>query len=134
MTSKDTVSKAVATYIRIRDAIQIEEAAHQEAIAGLKDQLKVVSDFLLTKLSDVDAQSLKTEMGTVSRRVKSRYWTSDWEHFYAFIQENNAPHLLERRIHNGNMKQFLEDHPDQFPIGLHNDREYVIQVRKPTAK
>ena len=37
-------------------------------------------------------------------------------------------------IHNGNMKQFLEENPDMLPIGLQADRKFVIQVRKPTSK
>jgi hypothetical protein len=53
---------------------------------------------------------------------------------YQFISENDAPFLLEQRIHNSNMRQFLEDNPDKLPIGLQNERKYTVQVRKPTAK
>jgi hypothetical protein len=64
----------------------------------------------------------------------ARYWTSDWETMYRFIKENDVPQLLEQRIHNGNMKQFLQENPEAFPAGLQCDRKYVIQVRKPTNK
>jgi hypothetical protein len=53
---------------------------------------------------------------------------------YRFIGENDAPFLLEQRIHNTNMRQFLEDNPEKFPAGLQNERKYAVQVRKPTAK
>ena len=51
-----------------------------------------------------------------------------------FIKEQDAPYLLEQRIHNGNMRQFLEDNPETLPIGLNADTKYVISVRKPTNK
>jgi hypothetical protein len=53
---------------------------------------------------------------------------------YKFMQEHEAMHLLEQRIHNGNMKQFLEENPDAMPAGLQADRKYTVQVRKPTSK
>ena len=83
---------------------------------------------------DQEADGLKTPSGTVSRRVISSYWTSDWEQMYAFIQEHNAPHLLEKRIHNGNMKEFLADNPDVTPAGLQAKNRYGISVRKPPKK
>jgi hypothetical protein len=53
---------------------------------------------------------------------------------YKFIAENDAYHLLEKRIHNTNMKEFLEENPDALPIGLQSDRKYAVSVRKPTKK
>ena len=84
--------------------------------------------------NSIQADSLRTAAGTVSRRVNTRYWTTDWERMYEFIRENDVPFLLEQRIHNGNMKQFLDENPDSLPIGLQADRKFVIQVRKPTGK
>jgi len=51
-----------------------------------------------------------------------------------FIVKNDAVYLLEKRIHNGNMKQFLAENPDVHPVGLQVDNKYVIQVRKPSEK
>jgi hypothetical protein len=31
---------------------------------------------------------------------------------YKFIKENDVMHLLEQRIHNGNMRNYLEENPD----------------------
>jgi hypothetical protein len=32
------------------------------------------------------------------------------------------------------MKEFLEDNPDQMPVGLQTNRKYILSVRKPTKK
>jgi len=93
-----------------------------------------VGNAILATCNAQNMDSIRTPEGTVSRRVSSRYWTTDWESMYKFIKENDIPFLLEQRIHNGNMKQFLEENPDSLPIGLQCDRKYVLHVRKPTGK
>lgn len=128
------VDKLVAVYRRIRDAIAEKEAEHAKEIEVLKEKLETVSDRLLKLCNEQNVESLRTAEGTVMRRVRERYWTTDWEQMYKFIREHDAPFLLEQRIHNGNMKQFLGDNPDLHPAGLQADRKYVISVRKPTNK
>jgi predicted secreted Zn-dependent protease len=124
----------VLTYRRIRDAINEKEEAHKEEIAALKTQQDVVSEALLALCNDQNLDSIRTAAGTVTRSTITRFWTSDWESMYQFIRDRDAPFLLEQRIHNGNMRQFLEDNPEDLPIGLNADTKYVVRVRKPTGK
>jgi predicted secreted Zn-dependent protease len=124
----------VLTYRRIRDTINEKEEAHKEEIAALKAQQDVVSEALLALCNDQNLDSIRTAAGTVTRSTITRFWTSDWESMYQFIRDRDAPFLLEQRIHNGNMRQFLEDNPEDLPIGLNADTKYVVRVRKPTGK
>jgi len=126
--------KLVPVYIKIRDAIREKEHQHKEEINVLKEQLEAVSQALLEVCEKNGQDGFRTPEGTVTRRVTSRFWTSDWEAMYKTIKEHDAPYLLEQRIHNGNMKQFLEENPDVLPAGLQADRKYTVQVRKPTSK
>ena len=126
--------KLVPVYIKIRDAIREKEAAHKEEMSALKEQLESISQALLDICEENGQDGFRTPEGTVTRRVTSRYWTSDWESMYKFMKEHDAPFLLEQRIHNGNTKQFLEENPDVLPAGLQADRKYTVQVRKPTSK
>jgi len=128
------IEEVVARYLTTRTAIEEMEARHDEEIAGLKTTFRNLADELLSICNDNNVDSMRTTTGTVSRRVSSRYWTSDWESMYKFIKENDVPFLLEQRIHNGNMRQFLQENPDEMPPGLQADNKFVIQVRKPTAK
>ncbi len=129
-----SVAKLVAVYRRIRAAIDEREEEHKKEVGELKEKLDTISEKLLNICKEQDVDSLRTPNGTVSRRVKTRYWTTDWESVYRTIKEHDAPYLLEQRIHNTNMQQFLDDNPEAFPPGLQIDRKYVIQVRKPTNK
>jgi hypothetical protein len=124
----------VMEYRNLRDTIRDREAEHEEELAKLREQLDAISAKLLAVCKETGADSIKTPAGTVSRRVRSRYWTTDWQAMYNFILQNDAPYLLEQRIHNGNLKEFLDNNPDKLPIGLQIDSKYVIQVRKPAAK
>ena len=132
--NKLPVDELVRVYRKIRATIEEREEAHQADISKLKQQLETVSEAMLSVCNEQNADSIKTPHGTISRRISSRYWTTDWETMYKFIKENDAPFLLEQRIHNGNMKEFLSENPEAFPAGLQCDRKYVVSVRKPTNK
>lgn len=134
MSDKLPVEKLVSAYRKLRAAIAEEEEAYEAKVASLKEKLDYVTNELLDFCREQNVDSIKTPAGTVSRRVQSRYWASDWEQMYKFIETNNAPFLLEKRIHNQNMKQFLEENPDLLPVGLQVDNKYVVHVRKPTEK
>ena len=125
-----TAAKMVAAYINIRSAIQEKD----EEIKKLKEQQGAITNKMLELCAKEDIDSVRTPYGTVTRRVYSSYWTSDWEQMYKFIADNDAYHLLEKRIHTANMREFLEENPNELPIGLQSDRKYAISVRKPTKK
>lgn len=132
--AQKNIEEVVARYLETRTAIEDMEARHDEEIAELKTTFRNLADELLSICNENNVDSMRTATGTVSRRVSSRYWTSDWESMYRFIKDNDVPFLLEQRIHNGNMRQFLQENPDEMPPGLQADNKFVIQVRKPTAK
>jgi len=129
MKQKSTAELA-KIYIKIRNAIKAKE----EEIKKIKEELSVIESALQEVCEAEGANSLSTPEGTVMRRTVRNYWTSDWEPVYKMIAENNAFHLLEKRIHNGNMKEFLNDNPSLAPPGLQSTAKYVISVRKPTSK
>jgi hypothetical protein len=131
--AEDT-EELVTEYLRVRTAIQEKEDQHKEEIAALKEDIDALSARLLDLCNQHDADSIKTKYGTISRRISSRYWSSDWESLHNFIYENNALSLLEHRIHNVNMRQFLQENPELYPAGLQADTKFVIQVRKPSAR
>jgi hypothetical protein len=49
---------------------------------------------------------------------------------HEFVLEHKAPELLDKRLNQTNMKQFLEENPDLVPKGLNVDSEYVVSVRR----
>jgi hypothetical protein len=49
---------------------------------------------------------------------------------YQFIREHDAFGLLEKRLHQTNMKEFLSENPDSFPMGMNVENSYTIVVRR----
>jgi hypothetical protein len=125
-----TVDQIVEVYIKIRDARDEARKEADRIEADFESQLDVLEQQMLDVCKSTGATSLKTPHGTVMQSVKKRYWTNDWEKFYAFMFEHNIPELLERRIHQTNIKQFLEENPDMLPLGLNVEAEHSITVRR----
>jgi hypothetical protein len=125
-----TVDQIVEVYIKIRDARDEARKEADKIEADFESQLEVLEQQMLDVCKNTGATSLKTPHGTVIQSVKKRYWTNDWEKFYAFMFEHNIPELLERRIHQTNIKQFLEENPDMLPLGLNVEAEHSITVRR----
>jgi hypothetical protein len=124
------IDKLVEVYIKIRDARDEVRREAEKKEADLNEQLEVVSQQILEVCKQTGADSIKTKHGTAMRGVKSRFWTNDWEKFYEFMSEQKEFGLLEKRIHQTNMKQFLEENPDMHPAGLNVERTYAITVRR----
>lgn len=125
-----SADKLAETYIKIRDARAKLKEEYEEQDAIAKEQQDLIAEQMLAICKEQNADSIKTSAGTIIRKVDTRYWTSDWESMYDFIHENDAYPLLEKRIHQTNMRQFLEENPNLLPAGLMSDSKYTIVVRR----
>lgn len=124
------VGRLVRIYIKMRDKRDALRREYEAKEAELEDQMNLVKAELLKACESLGASSFRTEYGQVIRSVKTRYWSSDWGAMHEFIKEHEAFDLLERRIHQSNMKQYLEEHPDELPPGLNADSHYEVSVRR----
>ncbi len=128
--SDTSVNQLATIYLKIRDERDKIKTAYEEEDKKLAEQMAVVEAEMLEVFKDTESTSIKTPAGTVMRRVATRYWTNDWDSMYNFIRDNDAYGLLERRIHQTNMKQFIEENPDVFPPGMLVDSQFKITVRR----
>ena len=120
----------VTIYIKMRDARQKLQKEFDSADGRIKEQQDQVTQALLELCTDTGADGLRTGAGNVFRTVKTRYWTSDWGSMKAFIKEHDAVDLLEQRVHQTNMKNFLEENPELMPPGMNIDSRYSVTVRR----
>lgn len=118
------IDKLIKIYIKMRDAKQ----AFEKQASGVEEQMDIVKGKILDACNAVGASSLRTPFGRVVRTVKTDYSTTDWDSMHSFMRDNDALDLLQRRIHQTNMKTFLEEHPDKLPPGLNSDSRYDITV------
>ena len=124
------LDKLAAIYIKIRDAKDKLTADYKQQYADLEDQMGVLEAEMLGVCKHMNADSIRTKAGTIIRSIKSRYWTNDWDSMYRFIKDNDAYGLLEKRLHQTHMKEFLSENPDLLPMGLNVESEYTVVVRR----
>ena len=124
------MDKLTRAYLAIRDAKEVLTDKYKQQVAELDEQMQVIEQELLDHCKNMNASSVRTPHGTVIRSVKSRYWTNDWDSMYDFIEETGAFGLLEKRIHQTHMKEFLSENPDMFPKGMNVENEYTVVVRR----
>ena len=128
------MDKLAETYVKIRDKRAELKKTFESQDEVLAEQLQLIATEMLERCKDIGADSVRTPHGTIIRSVKSKYWTNDWDSMYTFIREHDAFGLLEKRLHQSNMKQFLTENPDVLPSGLNVENEYTIVVRKAKEK
>jgi hypothetical protein len=124
------LEKLTRIYIKMRE--KKAEVAHEmeDKIDKIDSDMKAVKSAILQHMKDIGAESLKTSAGVVYRTVRTTYATSDWESMNKFILEHSVPELLEKRIHQTNMKAFLEENPELIPAGLNANSEYSVTIRR----
>ena len=136
---KVPVARLVNAYIKMRAKRADIKAAYEKEDAAIAESMDVIKEALLKYCKDNVFNSVKTDAGTFFRSVRTKYWTSDWDSFHKFIDEKlkEKPEdrsilgLFEKRLHQGNLKTFLDENPDAIPKGLNADSYYSISIRSP---
>jgi sugar phosphate isomerase/epimerase len=124
------LDRLTSIYLKIRDKRSELKREFENQDKDLEEQQKMLAEQMLESCKELGADSIKTPHGTIIRSVKSKYWTGDWDSMYRFIKEHDAFGLLEKRLHQTNMKDFLHENPDVMPMGLNVENEYTIVVRR----
>ena len=118
--------KLVRVYLKMKTA----KEAHEAETKKIDRQMEQVKAGLLGYLKAQNLETARTSEGLFYRSIRKRYTTNNWEAMGKFVLEHQVPELYEKRLHQGNMQQFLEEHPELLPPGLNVDSEYQITVRK----
>ncbi len=124
------LDKLTAIYLKMRDKrddMRREAEAQEKELA---EQMDIIEAEMLEVCKQMNADSVRTPHGTIIRSVKSRYWTNDWDSMYRFIREHDAFGLLEKRLHQTHLKDFLSENPGTFPIGVNVENSYSVVVRR----
>jgi hypothetical protein len=117
-------------YIKLRQKREVLSQQFKEADGELEKEMAVIEQQLLDTLNASNSNSMSTNTAVIIRTVRKRYMPTNWNAVYELIERHGAYGLLEKRVHNGNMKDFLEGHPDEYPAGMNVDSRYAVTVRR----
>jgi hypothetical protein len=118
--------------VNIHRKMDVALAELQSKMDEIDEQRVAVRTTILEMMKEQKLESVRTDNGTVTKSIKERYWTGDWSALHAYIIETGAVDLLEKRIQQTNMREWIAAHPNDHPPSLNIDREYAISIRKPT--
>ena len=130
MKEEFSLEQVAAAIEAIRDEITKINKEADKKVKALEREKEALEKYFDQKLEQSGVESAKTASGTIMRQERVRFTTEDWERMYRFIEDNDAFELLEKRIHQTNMRRFLEDNPEKEPKGLNAFRETKIVVRR----
>ena len=127
------VEELVKTYLTIRKVREKLEAEWKSEDSELKREMELIEQNLMVICNENNAKAIRTDAGTVFRRLNERYTVADGDLFRKFVMENNVPELFEPRISQGRFKEFIaEQEGTSLPPGVNVMREFAIVVRKPS--
>lgn len=126
------LDKLAQIYRKIREKIDALTKEYDTQVETLKAQQDEIKFALKDQMKAMGVKSVQTTYGTVSLVTKTRYSTQDWDSFKRFVIEHEVVDLLEKRIAQTNMANFLEENPTLVPPGLNSTTEFDISVRKPS--
>ena len=124
----ENTPQLIKAYVKMRDARSALKAKYEEEDDKIKQQMSLIEEALQETCKIAGGNISIPGVGRVVRSVKTQYWTSDWESMHKFIKENDAVDLLERRIAQKAMAEFVRANPDKIPPGMNADSKYVITV------
>lgn len=124
------LKKLVRVYLKMKTKRDEITQAYKEEEKILAEQMDKVKGALLDYCRENGVEGARTQDGLFYRTVSTMYSTNDWTSMGEFIVENNLPQLLEKRLHQGNVKQYLEENPDALLPGLNVDSRYQISIRR----
>jgi len=126
-----SMDRLARVYIKIRDARSQLTREYEDKDAALKEQQSGVANAMKDQMLALGVKSAGTTHGTVMLKVKTRYYAQDWDAMYRFIHDNDAGFLLEKRIAQTNMSDFMEQNPGRIPPGLNTMSETEVSVTRP---
>ena len=134
--TQPSLPKLVKAYRALRDKRSELKASFDKEESALRKKQDKIQEVLLQHCNDNGVTSVKTEEGTFYRKKKVNYWCNDWAKFHDFVLEHKIPEVLQKRISQVNLVEFLtqDENKELIPDGVQSDAVYTITVQKPRGQ
>jgi hypothetical protein len=127
-----TLDRLAKVYLKMRGRLGEITKAYESEAEDLKAKQHEVALAMKDIMQATGQKSAKTDHGTIILSTKTRYVAQDWDAMKRFIIDHDAVDLLEKRIAQKAMSEFLNDNPGVVPPGLNTMTEVDVSVRKST--
>jgi len=131
--TSESVEDLSSEYIKIRTEREVlkEKFENDDKVFG--DRLAEIENKLVQIMLADNTTSMSTAKTVIIKRVVKRYNPTNWEAVYRLVDKYKAYGLLHKRVHDTNMRDFLEEHPNEYPEGLNVDSRYAVTVKRKSS-
>jgi hypothetical protein len=123
------IDDVIKAYVALRDKLDATVKRQKEEVAPIREQMGKIENWLQNQLQTQGLQNFKGASGTAFLKEVSSATVEDWDATLAFIKEQGAWELLERRVSKTVVEDFVES-TGNIPPGVNLKRETVVQVRR----
>lgn len=119
----------IEKFVQVRDKraeIKQEYEAKDEKYRAAQEMIKRE---LLKHMESVNSTQLKGDAGTAYRNLVRRFGAADWNQVWGFIKENDRFDMLEKRLGQKAMADYL-DETGEMPPGVNLHQEYDVTIRR----
>lgn len=124
-----TIEQLIRRYRELKAELTEEKHefdAREKSFSLLMDEIQ---NILLAKSNETGVDSFKTSAGTAYKTTKTFVSITDWDSFINYVRENDAFHLLQRRVTKSAAIEEKEEN-GELPPGLSYSEMFEINVRK----
>jgi hypothetical protein len=123
------IATTVQKYILLRDRKEAIRNSVKEKIAMIDAALDAAEAAILSEFQKTGAEAVKTPYGTAYRTTRTSATVQDWDAVLGFIRENEAWHMLDKRVNKTGVEEYRQEHND-LPPGVNWREEAIINVRR----
>lgn len=122
--------KLVAAYVMLRDQKKEMMDRHKAELEPINTKMALVENAMLDALNGQQAESVRTEHGTMYKLKRTSTKVVDWDVALAYILDNDLEHMLERRVSKSAVEEFLAAN-GELPPGVAMTTDITVGVRRP---
>jgi hypothetical protein len=128
-----TINDAVAAYMKLRSQKEKIEADVKEDLGVIKAKMDKLEAWLKVEMDKQGLTSVKSKYGTAFLTTTDYANVEKWDAVLAFIRQNDAYDLLEKRVSKLAVRGYIEQYK-AVPPGVTYGTKLEVNIRKPTAK
>jgi len=126
------VDDVIATYMKLRSQKEAIEAQMKEQTAIIKTKMEKLESWIKEQADVQGVTSFKTKHGTAFLTTTDYANVADWDAMLAFVRENEAYDLFEKRVSKVAVRGYIEQ-TKAVPPGVNYGTRLDVNIRKPTA-
>jgi hypothetical protein len=123
------ISELVAKYVEVRDKKSKLKADYDADVAKIDKVLDKIEAALLKTFETTGMDSVRTEFGTAYTSTKTTASIADPDAFITFCKQNDAWHMLQKRVAQSAVEQYKDEH-EVLPPGIDWRVEKTVNIRR----